>query len=72
MSDKADIKQTEVYNKPKFDTMSIREGNKPFDALDAYIELSRSIQEDFQRRGITKEDLNEAIRWVRKRRGRRR
>ena len=40
--------------------------NKSFNALKAWIELSKEVQEDFCKRGITKEDLEDAIAWARR------
>ncbi|MBC8236113.1 hypothetical protein H8E77_41735 [bacterium] len=45
--------------------------NKSFNALEDWLELSREVQEDFRQRGITKEAIEDAIAWARKRKGRR-
>lgn len=37
-----------------------------FDALNAWLSLSKEVQEDFRKRGITKKDLEDAIAWARK------
>ena len=39
---------------------------KSFNALKAWIELSKEVQEDFRKRGITKEYLEDAIAWARR------
>jgi len=44
---------------------------KSFNALEDWLELSREVQEDFRQRGITKEAIEDAIAWARRRKGRR-
>ncbi len=44
--------------------------SKSFNALEAWLELSKEVQEDFRKRGITKKELEDAIECARRKKGR--
>ena len=59
------MSQQELVSRKKTERYSTKA--KPFNALKAWIKLSEEVQNDFRERGITKEDVEDAIIWARRR-----